>query len=151
MMKKWIVLTLVLMLAVLPAALAEGLEIEEEPVIEETEDIVLSEDVDNIAEEEDFMLFSDEPIEKGYADFLTEENPADIPIDAAHFPDENFRAYVLEALDGNGPVSVADIAVAEGEEESLLRIAEGRVGERLDRLAAEGQLKVVLKKLHEVL
>ena len=104
MMKKWIVLTLVLLLAALPAALAEGLEIEEETVIEESDEVVLSEDVDNAAEEEDFMLFSDEPVEKGYADFLAEgeANPSDIPIDEAHFPDANFRAYVLEALDGNG-------------------------------------------------
>ena len=112
MLKKWIVLTLVLMLSVFPAALAEGLEIEEEPVIEETEDIVLSEDVDNIAEEEDFMLFSDEPIEKGYADFLAEENPADIPINASHFPDENFRTYVQENIDtdGNGALSEGESA-----------------------------------------
>ena len=101
MMKKWIVLTLVLMLAVLPAALAEGLEIEEEPVIEETEDIVFSEDVDNVAEEEDFMLFSDEPVEKGYADFLAEENAGDVPINSRNFPDAIFRGYVAGNYDDN--------------------------------------------------
>ena len=124
MMKKWIALLLVLMLAVLPTALAEGLEIEEEPVIEETEDIVFSEDVDNVAEEEDFMLFSDEPIDKGYADFLTEgdENPADVPIDAAHFPDELFRDYVADHLDPNsdGVLTEAErAAVTELEIENL--------------------------------
>ncbi len=114
MMKKWIALLLVLMLAVLPAALAEGLEIEEEPVIEETEDIVFSEDVDNVAEEEDFMLFSDEPVEKGYADFLTEgaENPSSVAIDAAHFPDEIFRNTIKENFDtdGDGVLSEDELA-----------------------------------------
>ena len=102
-MKKWIALLLAtLLLAVLPMALAEGLEIEEEPIIEESEEIVLSEDVDNAVQEEDFMLFSNEPVEKGYADFLVEENPSGVPIDAAHFPDEIFRAYVSEKFDKNG-------------------------------------------------
>ena len=51
-MKKWIALLLAtLLLAVLPMALAEGLEIEEEPIIEESEEIVLSEDVDNAVQE----------------------------------------------------------------------------------------------------
>ena len=110
-MKKWIALLLAaLLMAVVPTALAEGLEIEEEPVIEESEEIVFSEDVDNAAEEEDFMLFSDEPIEKGYADFLTEsaENDGDIPIDTAHFPDANFRAYVSSKCDTNGDRLLSD-------------------------------------------
>ena len=112
MIKKWISLLLAVMLLTMmvPGTLSEGLEIEEEPVIPETEEIdfagidIAGDEVDNAVTEEDFMLFSDEPIEKGYADFLTEgeANPSDVPIDAAHFPDANFRAYVLESLDGNG-------------------------------------------------
>ena len=119
-MKKWIALLLaaLLLTAMVPATLSEGLEIEEEPVVVEDEDILLSVDVDNAAEEKDFMLFSDEPIEKGYADFLTEANPTDVPIDAAHFPDENFRnAVELEIdTDGNGVLS-------EVEQESVIEIA----------------------------
>ena len=99
-MKKWIALVLVMLLAIVPMALAEGLDIEEEPVLPE-EDAVYSEAADNAIEEEDFMLFSDEPVEKGYADFLTEgeANDGDIPIDEAHFPDEVFRDYIRENLD----------------------------------------------------
>ena len=99
----WILAAL-LALCLLPA-LAEGLEIEEEPVVIEDEEIVFSEDVDNAVAEEDFMLFSDEPVEKGYADFLTEGEEAvpaeagDVPIDAAHFPDAAFREYVSSEFD----------------------------------------------------
>ena len=100
--RKWFAVLLALCVIVVVPALAEGLEIEEEPVLPESEDIVLCEDVDNAVEEEDFMLFSDEPVEKGYADFLTEENPSDIPIDEAHFPNENFRDYVAKNLDPDG-------------------------------------------------
>ncbi len=101
----WILAAL-LALCLLPA-LAEGLEIEEEPVVIEDEEIVFSEDVDNAVAEEDFMLFSDEPVEKGYADFLTEGEEAvpaeagDVPIDAAHFPDAAFREYVSNEFDSN--------------------------------------------------
>ena len=109
-MKKWIALLLaaLLLTVLVPATLSEGLEIEEESVIPEVEEIDFVEDditgeaIDNAAEEEDFMLFSDEPVEKGYADFLTEENPSDIPIDEAHFPNENFRDYVAKNLDPDG-------------------------------------------------
>ena len=109
-MRKWVVLLLALLLAIVPMALAEGLDIEEEPVLPE-EDAVYSEAVDNAVAEEDFMLFSDEPVDKGYADFLTEgeENEGDIPIDAAHFPDEVFRSYIRESFDdGDGVLSEAE-------------------------------------------
>ena len=101
----WI-LAVLLALCLLPA-LAEGLEIEKEPVVIEDEEIVFSEDVDNVTEEQDFMLFSDEPIEKGYADFLTEGEEAvpsetgDVLIDAAHFPDAAFREYVSNEFDSD--------------------------------------------------
>ena len=103
-MKKWISMLLAaLLLAVLPA-LAEGLEIEEKPIVAEPEEIVFSEDVDNAIQEKDFMLFSDEPEEEGYADFLTEgtDNPSSVAIDAAHFPDDVFRGYVSDEFDNDG-------------------------------------------------
>ena len=103
--RKWLAALLVLcMTGMIPSVLSEGLEIEEAPIVEETGEIVFSEDVDNAVAEEDFMLFSDEPVEKGYAGFLTggEENEGDIPIDETHFPAERFRAYVAGTIDSDG-------------------------------------------------
>ena len=135
---KLLALLLAALLLAIPAALAEGLEIEEEPVVEESEGIVLSEDIDNAAEEEDFMLFSDEPVEKGYADFLGEENPADIPIDAAHFPDEGFRTCISEQIhgDGNGVLSIGDVT---GIIDALLR---GDVNNPAADLNGDGRVSI---------
>ena len=120
-MKRWITLVLaVLLLAAMgPSTLAEGLEIEEEPVALEVEEIGFAEDdisgdaVDNAVEEEDFMIFSDAPVEKGYAEFLTEEeeNLTEVPVDEAHFPDAIFRDYVAFYFDNNndGVLSKSEI------------------------------------------
>ena len=104
---KW--LAALLALCLLPA-LSEGLDVEEEPVPAE-EETVFIEAVDNAIEEEDFMLFSDEPINEGYAEFLSgeeEDNSGGIPIDAAHFPDDAFRAYVSGECDPNGNGKLSD-------------------------------------------
>ena len=65
--RKCVVALLVLCLLAAIPALAEGLEIEEEPILPESEEIdftddsIVGEDIDNTVEEEDFMLSHDEP------------------------------------------------------------------------------------------
>ena len=107
--RKCVVALLVLCLLAAIPALAEGLEIEEEPILPESEEIdftddsIVGEDIDNTVEEEDFMLSHDEPMDEGYADFLTEgdANPTEVPIDAEHFPDNIFRDHVYYYFDTN--------------------------------------------------
>ena len=108
---KWIVWMLALLLAALPAALAENLD----------EEIVFSDAVEEaVPEEGEFLLGEDDNLVNGYADFILNcslDDWGNIVIGEPCFPDANFRKYVSENIDTDG-----DGKLSEAERQAVLSI-----------------------------